>query len=195
MKNRRFFLLLLLRILCFALQFFCHDGHSDVWAEACFCTNRRMGIICILMFFCSCVFYLLLHPAFVKFRSLVLARDDGSLALLCLLVDAHFLKTEEHKNKRGTLKIKRTFKQAWCSVALSMLLHLRCWVYNCFCWKEQKGLRYCIILLCRHSWPGPGIWCSWTVKNIIFIATICAIIEIRSLVLARDDGSQALCNV
>ena len=99
-KNRRFFLLLLLRILCFALQFFCHDGHSDVWAEACFCTNRRMGIICILMFLCSCVFYLLLHPAFVKFRSLVLVWDDGSLALLCLLVDAHFLKTEEHKNKR-----------------------------------------------------------------------------------------------
>ena len=52
MKNRRFFLLFLLRIPCFALQFFCHDGHSDVLAEACFCTNRRMGIICILMFLC-----------------------------------------------------------------------------------------------------------------------------------------------
>ena len=59
-KNIRFFLLFLLRILCFALQFFCHDGHSDVWAEACFCTNSRMDIICILMFFCSYVFYLLL---------------------------------------------------------------------------------------------------------------------------------------
>ena len=59
MKNRRFFLLLLLRIPCFALQFFCHDGHSDVLAEACFCTNRRMGIICILMFFFSYVFIIL----------------------------------------------------------------------------------------------------------------------------------------
>ena len=83
MKNRRFFLLLLLRIPCFALQFFCHDGHSDVLAEACFCTNRRMGIICILMFFCSYVFYLLLLSALVgnctvvEMRSLVLARDDG----------------------------------------------------------------------------------------------------------------------
>ena len=35
-----------------------------------------MFVTCILMFLCSFVF-LLLHPAFVKFRSLVLARDDG----------------------------------------------------------------------------------------------------------------------
>ena len=83
MKNRIFFLLLLLRILCFALQFFCHDGHSDVWVEACFCTNSRMGIICILMFFCSCVFLLLL-PAFVKFGSLVLARDDVIVGACCV---------------------------------------------------------------------------------------------------------------
>ena len=58
-KNIRFFLLFLLRILCLALQFFCHDVHSDVLAEACFCTNRRMGIIRILMFFCSYVLTLL----------------------------------------------------------------------------------------------------------------------------------------
>ena len=33
-----------------------HDGQVDVRAEACLCTHRQMNIICILMFFCSCVF-------------------------------------------------------------------------------------------------------------------------------------------
>ena len=42
--------------------------------------------------------------------------------------------------------------------------------------------------LYRHSWPGPGIWCSWTVGCVLSVADICAIIEIRSLVLARDDA-------
>ena len=67
-KNRRFFLLFLLRIPCFALQFFCHDGHSDVLAEACFCTNRRMGIIRILVFFCSCVFIILCFVLLLTLR-------------------------------------------------------------------------------------------------------------------------------
>ena len=51
----------------------------------------------VLMFFCLC---LLLHPAFVKFRFLVLARDDivGTCGILWVLTV--FL-TEEHKNKRG----------------------------------------------------------------------------------------------
>ena len=33
-----------------------HNGQVDVRAEACLCTHRQMNIICILMFFCSCVF-------------------------------------------------------------------------------------------------------------------------------------------
>ena len=71
-------------------SFFClfrHDGHSDVWAEAGFCTNCRMDIVCILMFFCSCVFIIIASwscwlCAVVEIRSLVLARDDGVGALV-----------------------------------------------------------------------------------------------------------------
>ena len=32
-----------------------HDGHLAVQAEACLCMDLRMGIICILVFFCSYV--------------------------------------------------------------------------------------------------------------------------------------------
>ena len=98
----------------------------------------------------------------------------------------------------------------------SMLLHLRCWVYDYFCRKEHKSFvslrmrcllckyfawwtigcaggsllmyaqtnehhlhsyvllflclnkkNYHVMLPCRHSWPGPGIWCSWTVGCIL----------------------------
>ena len=55
----------------------------------------------------------------------------------------------------------------------SMHLHHRCYVYNCFCWKEQKGLRHCIILLYSHSWLGPGIWCSWTVGCLFYRKHLC----------------------
>ena len=47
-----------------------------------------MGIIGILMFFCSCVFIACLHPAGGDMRSLVLARDDGSQAVCILWVNA-----------------------------------------------------------------------------------------------------------
>ena len=55
-------------------------------AGACSCMHWIMFVTCILMFFCSYVF-LLLHPAFVKFRSLVLARDDvvGACGVLWML--------------------------------------------------------------------------------------------------------------
>ena len=55
-KNIRFFLsFVAFKNTVLSTAIFCHDVHSDVLAEACFCTNRRMGIIRILMFFCSYV--------------------------------------------------------------------------------------------------------------------------------------------
>ena len=57
-----------------------------------------------------------------------------------------------------------------------------------FVLKEQKGLRYCIRPLYRHSWLGPGIWCSWTAGCVLNYSRHCAVIWIRSLVPARDDA-------
>ena len=61
-----------------------------------------------------------------------------------------------------------------------------------FVLKRTEVFIILLLRLYRHSWLGPGIWCSWTVGNVIFVAGICAIIEIRSLVLARDDAVGAL---
>ena len=55
-----------------------------------------------------------------------------------------------------------------------MLLHLRCWVYDYFCWKEQKGLLYCIRPLCRHSWLGLGIWWWRTVGRVLCRWQLCS---------------------
>ena len=43
----------------------------------------------------------------------------------------------------------------------------------------------------RHSWPGPGILWLWLA---LVITGIVQFMKIRSLVLARDDVSQALCS-
>ena len=67
-----------LRMQCLHCKFFCCDGHVAVQAEACLCMDWRMGIIRILMFFCSYVLITCLHPACGDMRSLVLARDDES---------------------------------------------------------------------------------------------------------------------
>ena len=58
-----------------------------------------MGIICIIVFFCSCVFIACLHPACGDIRSLVLARDDGhgSTARLCHLPAMLALRVSEHE--------------------------------------------------------------------------------------------------
>ena len=85
-------------------------------------------------------------------RSLVLARDDGSGALNCLLVDAHFLKTEEHKNKRG-IECSNV-----CSNKLDILLFLQCCCIidavssTYFVVKEQK--RGCIRFLKTEEMKG-----------------------------------------
>ena len=70
-----------LRMQCLHCKFFCCDGHVAVQAEACLCMDWRMGIIRILMFFCSYVLITCLHPACGDMRSLVLARDDGARAV------------------------------------------------------------------------------------------------------------------
>ena len=44
-----------------------HDGHVAVQAEACLCMDRRMGIICILMFLCSYVLITCLQPALCSY--------------------------------------------------------------------------------------------------------------------------------
>ena len=30
-----------------------------------------------------------------------------------------------------------------------------------------------MVLPCRHSWPGPGIWCSWTVGCLFYRKHLC----------------------
>ena len=55
--------------------------------------------------------------------------------------------------------------------------------------KNIRGITLLIMLSC-HSWQGPGIYSSALYSA---LADICAVIKIRSLVLARDDVSGAQC--
>ena len=50
-----------------------------------------------------------------------------------------------------------------------------------------------LIMLSCHSWLGPGILCSWAVGCVLVFRWHCTVIEIRSLVLARDDGIAGMC--
>ena len=63
-------------------------------------------------------------------------------------------------------------------------VHLRCFVFDFLLLeKDIRGITLLIMLSC-HSWLGPGIYSSALYSA---LADICAVIKIRSLVLARDD--------
>ena len=100
-----------------------------------------------------------------------------------------------HKNIRTKEHIE---KPNACSNRFDIRLHFLCFAssmliaYVFFCWYEQKFfvmlpqlLPYC------HSWPGPGILWWWFA--LILVCTVLRM-KMRSLVLARDDVSLALCS-
>ena len=68
--------------------------------------------------------------------------------------------------------------------------HLHSYVLLFLCLNKKN---YHVVLPCRHSWPGPGIWYPWTAGCVLNYSRHCAVIWIRSLVLARDDAVGELC--
>ena len=109
-------------------------------AGACSCMHWIMFVTCILMFFCSYVF-LLLHPAFVKFRSLVLARDD----VLALVVFCGCLLFFDRRTKEQKYALKNliSIQMDLMFIPILQCLHLRCWVFNSFCWIWTEGYFFC----------------------------------------------------
>ena len=105
------------------------------------------------------------------------------------LVGVCFLQTEEHKNKRFHWMLECAFKRTWHTLFHSMIASEMLRPRLTFVGEEHKGITLLIMLSC-HSWQGPGIW-SLDLYNAL--VGVCVSIEIRSLVLARDDGLWALC--
>ena len=109
-----------------------------------------MGIICILVFFCSYVLIICLQPACGDMRSLVLARDDN--------VGGHciwWVYTFFRQNRRGgcirifrqknirtkvmTLNVRMIVQASLMHITTFNVEHLRCWEhYSTFVGKNRR---------------------------------------------------------
>ena len=118
-------LLFLLRMQCFALtNYVCMMSVWQKWHELVHVRAVECSSLCILMFFCSYVFYLLLLSALADIV-LSLRLDPwswpGMTVSGALVAFCGCLLVFRHKNKSFTLNIKCAFKHAWCSFDISML--------------------------------------------------------------------------
>ena len=124
-----------------------------------------MGIICILVFFCSSVLILRTYRLCGneipgpgqgwRIAGVVQSRGYSLVFRQKKWVCTLLLKTEEHKNKRVYWKIKRMLKQAWYSFVFSMLC---IWdagsIYSTFVGKNRRRCLHCKFF----AW-----WaCGWT---------------------------------
>ena len=150
-EDEHAFLSVLIRM-CFIRKYkLClFDGHLRVHTWACSWMDWRMVITYILMFFCSCVFYLLL-PSILADIVLSLRSNPwswpGMTASLALVMFCGWLLVFRQKNIRtkGYHWFLNVYANEFATHSLINVLHLWCWVFNSFCCIKTEGSFFCFL--------------------------------------------------